>query len=72
MMDPVTLLLALAAGQILHRLTAAVASWLTWRGRAAFTRAAATLPPGVDLNETGPTGAGWRVRTTAAVLGRLR
>jgi hypothetical protein len=66
MMDPVTLLLAITAGQILTRLTDAVVDRLTLHGRAEITRAAATLPAGVELDgrdrERAGVVTGWTVR----------
>jgi hypothetical protein len=71
MMDPVTLLLVVVAGQVLTRLTDAFIQRWTLCGRAEVIRAAAMLPPGAEVTEHDAGGAGW-LASTQPVQGRQR
>ena len=66
MMDPVTLLLMVTAAQVATRLTEALTQRWILRWRAEVTRTVAELPPGAELTEHDPKGAGWHVRSRPA------
>jgi hypothetical protein len=62
MMDPVALLLAVTCVQGVARLTDALCQWLLLRARGEFARAAAVIPPGVEVADRDRHGASWLVR----------
>jgi hypothetical protein len=64
MTDPVTLILVVTCVQGIARLTDTLCQWLALRARGEFTRAAAVVPPGVEVADRHRNGASWLVRRT--------
>jgi hypothetical protein len=72
MMDPVTLVLVVTCIQGVTKLTDALCQWLLLRARGELARAAAVVPPGVEVADRGRDGASWLVRRTHRQQGGVR
>jgi hypothetical protein len=69
MMNPVTFLLVVTCVQGVTKLTDALCQWLMLRARGELARAAAVVPPGVEVADRDRDGASWLVRRTRSQKG---
>lgn len=65
MMDPVALLLVVTCVRGVTKVTDALCQWLVLRASGELARAAAVVPPGVEIAQRGRNGTGWLIRRTS-------